>query len=42
MQSHYNLGLVAVSLIIATLASYTALDLADRLSLLAYARARQI
>lgn len=42
MQSHYNLGLVAFSLMIATLASYTALDLADRISLLAYARARQI
>lgn len=42
MQSHYHLGLVAFSLIIATLASYTALDLADRLSLLAYAHARQM
>ncbi|MGF6571290.1 MHYT domain-containing protein, NO-binding membrane sensor [Paraburkholderia fungorum] len=42
MQSSYNLGLVAFSLIIATLASYTALDLADRISLLAYARSRQI
>ena len=41
MQSNYNLGLVAFSLIIATLASYTALDLADRISLLANARARQ-
>jgi NO-binding membrane sensor protein with MHYT domain len=42
MQSNYNPGLVAFSLLIATLASYTALDLADRISLLAYARARQI
>ncbi|KAH0442109.1 hypothetical protein A8H39_29175 [Paraburkholderia fungorum] len=42
MQSHYNLGLVVVSLIVATLASFTAIDLADRLSLLTYARARRI
>jgi NO-binding membrane sensor protein with MHYT domain len=42
MQSHYNLGLVVVSLIVATLASFTAIDLADRLSLLTYARARHI
>ena len=42
MQSSYNLGLVAFSLLIATLASYTALDLADRISLLAYSRSRQI
>lgn len=42
MQSTYNLWLVAISLLIATLASYTALDLADRISLLAYARRRQI
>jgi NO-binding membrane sensor protein with MHYT domain len=40
MQSSYNLGLVAFSLIVATLASYTALDLADRISLLAYSRSR--
>jgi NO-binding membrane sensor protein with MHYT domain len=40
MQSRYNLGLVALSLVLATLASYTALDLADRISLLAYARTR--
>ncbi|NML32697.1 MHYT domain-containing protein [Paraburkholderia antibiotica] len=42
MQSTYNLWLVAISVLIATLASYTALDLADRISLLAYARTRQI
>lgn len=42
MQSNYNLGLVAFSLVVATLASYTALDLADRISLLAYARARHV
>lgn len=42
MQSSYNLGLVAVSLIVATLASFTAIDLADRLSILAYVRARQL
>ncbi|MCC8396003.1 hypothetical protein LJ656_25790 [Paraburkholderia sp. MMS20-SJTR3] len=42
MQSTYNLWLVAVSVLIATLASYTALDLADRISLLAYARTRQL
>ncbi|MFM0418302.1 MHYT domain-containing protein [Paraburkholderia aromaticivorans] len=42
MQSNYNLGLVAVSLIVATLASFTAIDLADRLSILAYVRARQL
>nr|WKF61839.1 putative signaling protein [Paraburkholderia busanensis] len=42
MQSSYNLGLVAFSLVVATLASYTALDLADRISLLAYARTRQM
>jgi NO-binding membrane sensor protein with MHYT domain len=42
MQSNYNLGLVAISLIVATLASFTALDLADRLSILAYARARHL
>lgn len=42
MQSHYNLGLVAISFIVATLASFTAIDLADRLSILAYARARHL
>ncbi|MFL9993561.1 MHYT domain-containing protein [Paraburkholderia sediminicola] len=42
MQSNYNFWLVAVSLIVATLASFTAIDLADRLSILAYARARQL
>jgi NO-binding membrane sensor protein with MHYT domain len=42
MQSNYSLGLVAFAVIVATLASYTALDLADRISLLAYARARHI
>jgi NO-binding membrane sensor protein with MHYT domain len=42
MQSNYNLGLVAISLIVAMLASFTAIDLADRLSILAYARARHI
>ena len=42
MQSNYNFWLVAVSLIVATLASFTAIDLADRLSILAYARARHL
>jgi NO-binding membrane sensor protein with MHYT domain len=42
MQTNYNLGLVAISLIVATLASFTAIDLADRISILAYARARHI
>lgn len=42
MQTNYNLGLVAISILVATLASYTAIDLADRLSILAYARARHI
>lgn len=42
MHSSYNLGLVAISIIVATLASFTAIDLADRLSILAYARARHI
>ncbi|WP_144113127.1 MHYT domain-containing protein [Paraburkholderia sp. BCC1886] len=42
MQSSYNFGLVAISLIVATLASFTAIDLADRLSILAYARARHV
>lgn len=40
MQSTYHAWLVALSLIVATLASYTALDLADRISLVTYARAR--
>ncbi len=34
MQGTYNLWLVALSLIVATLASYTALDLSGRISLL--------
>jgi NO-binding membrane sensor protein with MHYT domain len=42
MHSNYNFWLVAVSLIVATLASFTAIDLADRLSILAYARARHL
>src|ERR1700760_799352 len=42
MQSNYNFGLVAVSLIVATLASFTAIDLADRLSILTYARTRHL
>jgi NO-binding membrane sensor protein with MHYT domain len=42
MQSNYHLGLVAISFIVATLASFTAIDLADRLSILTYARARHI
>ncbi|WP_409518862.1 hypothetical protein [Paraburkholderia sp. LEh10] len=37
MQSTYNLGPVAVSLAVATLASYTALDLAGRISTMASA-----
>jgi diguanylate cyclase (GGDEF)-like protein len=42
MQSTYNLGLVAVSLAVATLASYTALDLAGRISTMARARTRHL
>lgn len=34
MHSSYNLWLVAISFVVATLASYTALDLTDRISLL--------
>ncbi|TKC91221.1 EAL domain-containing protein [Trinickia terrae] len=40
MQSTYNSWLVALSLVVATLASYTALDLSGRISLLARSRAR--
>src|ERR1700754_1536291 len=42
MQSTYNLGLVFVSLAVATLASYTALDLAARISTMTAARTRQL
>ncbi|WP_233838958.1 putative bifunctional diguanylate cyclase/phosphodiesterase [Paraburkholderia sp. ZP32-5] len=42
MQSTYNLGLVVVSLAVATLASYTALDLAARISTMTAARTRQL
>ncbi|MEM5434578.1 putative bifunctional diguanylate cyclase/phosphodiesterase [Paraburkholderia diazotrophica] len=42
MQSTYNLGLVAVSLAVATLASYTALDLAGRISTMGLARVRHL
>ncbi|BFG76072.1 EAL domain-containing protein [Paraburkholderia terrae] len=42
MQSTYHLGLVVVSLAVATLASYTALDLAGRISTLASARLRHL
>ncbi|HEY3596661.1 MAG TPA: EAL domain-containing protein [Paraburkholderia sp.] len=41
MLSSYNPALVALSLTVATLASYTALDLAGRISLLAAPRRRQ-
>ncbi|ASW02826.1 putative bifunctional diguanylate cyclase/phosphodiesterase [Paraburkholderia aromaticivorans] len=41
MQSSYNLWLVAISFVVATLASYTALDLTGRIFLLASPRARQ-
>jgi NO-binding membrane sensor protein with MHYT domain len=40
MQSSYNLWLVAISFVVATLASYTALDLTGRIFLLASARQR--
>ncbi|MEX3634275.1 putative bifunctional diguanylate cyclase/phosphodiesterase [Paraburkholderia sp. BR14320] len=40
MQSSYNLWLVAISFAVATLASYTALDLTGRIFLLASARRR--
>ncbi|SIT45545.1 conserved membrane hypothetical protein [Paraburkholderia ribeironis] len=40
MQSSYNLWLVAMSFVVATLASYTALDLTGRIFLLDSARAR--
>jgi diguanylate cyclase (GGDEF)-like protein len=40
MQSSYNFWLVAISFVVATLASYTALDLTGRISLLASARLR--
>lgn len=42
MQSTYHLGLVVVSLAVATLASYTALDLAGRISTMASARLRHL
>ncbi len=42
MQSTYDLGLVVVSLAVATLASYTALDLAGRISTMASARMRHL
>ncbi|MGF6986752.1 diguanylate cyclase (GGDEF)-like protein [Paraburkholderia atlantica] len=41
MHSSYNLWLVAISFAVATLASYTALDLTGRIFLLASARRRQ-
>ncbi|WP_233855776.1 putative bifunctional diguanylate cyclase/phosphodiesterase [Paraburkholderia sp. HD33-4] len=41
MQSSYNFWLVAISFAVATLASYTALDLTGRIFLLASARRRQ-
>lgn len=40
MQSSYNFWLVAISFIVATLASYTALDLTGRIFLLASPRQR--
>ncbi|MFL9960567.1 EAL domain-containing protein [Paraburkholderia sediminicola] len=40
MQSSYNFWLVAISFVVATLASYTALDLTGRIFLLASARLR--
>jgi diguanylate cyclase (GGDEF)-like protein len=40
MQSSYNLWLVTISFVVATLASYTALDLTGRIFLLASARLR--
>ncbi|ALL69291.1 diguanylate cyclase/phosphodiesterase with PAS/PAC sensor [Paraburkholderia caribensis MBA4] len=42
MQSTYHLGLVVVSLAVATLASFTALDLAGRISTMASARLRHL
>ncbi|SOE85838.1 diguanylate cyclase/phosphodiesterase [Burkholderia sp. YR290] len=42
MQSTYYLGLVVVSLAVATLASFTALDLAGRISTMASARLRHL
>ncbi|KXU83394.1 diguanylate phosphodiesterase [Paraburkholderia monticola] len=42
MQSSYNFWLVAISFAVATLASYTALDLTGRIFLLASARRRQV
>ncbi|MET5012421.1 bifunctional diguanylate cyclase/phosphodiesterase, partial [Burkholderia pseudomallei] len=40
MHGTYNLWLVALSLAVATLASYTALDLSGRIALLAHVRLR--
>ncbi|KUZ74817.1 hypothetical protein WI37_20795, partial [Burkholderia ubonensis] len=40
MHGTYNLWLVALSLVVATLASYTALDLSRRIALLANGRSR--
>jgi diguanylate cyclase len=42
MQSTYNLGLVAVSLAVATLASFTVLDLAARIATMTSARLRHL
>ncbi|WP_408177226.1 putative bifunctional diguanylate cyclase/phosphodiesterase [Paraburkholderia dipogonis] len=42
MQSSYNLWLVTISFVVATLASYTALDLTGRIFLLASARLRHV
>ncbi len=42
MHSIYNLWLVSLSLVVATLASYTALDLSSRISLLARSRLRHV
>ncbi|APR39104.1 putative bifunctional diguanylate cyclase/phosphodiesterase [Paraburkholderia sp. SOS3] len=41
MPSSYNLALVALSIVVATLASYTALDLAGRITLQAVSRQRR-
>jgi diguanylate cyclase len=42
MPSSYNLALVALSIVVATLASYTALDLAGRITLQAVLRLRRV
>ena len=42
MQSSYNFWLVAISFVVATLASYTALDLTGRIFLLSSARLRRV